>query len=268
MLKKHRHHAFTLVELLVVIGIIALLISILLPALGRVQRQAKAIKCQSNIRQIVGSLLMYREENKGWFPSCSGRGSWINAPQPTADQAQSDWIHWQTKGNPASPRDVTKSAINKYLKLSKDKLDDLMRCPSDTEWANHPDVGAGVYPYSYTLSDKIGRESWNTSPNKETSGRKFSSKVINNPSDKILIAEEQLPNDAKWSGTLVTSSVAEPDFLTTRHATDGRTATTGKVDINTWGAVVGAYCGMCDGSVQKFSTNEAFTARHIDPSFK
>src|SRR5262245_2109807 len=63
-----RRKAFTLVELLVVIGIIAILIAILLPALGRVQRQAKQTQCMSNLRQIMSAATVYQTNNKGAFP--------------------------------------------------------------------------------------------------------------------------------------------------------------------------------------------------------
>ena len=63
-----KNHAFTLVELLVVIGIIAVLIAMLLPALNKARKAAINVQCLSNIRQIATAALMYAGENKGILP--------------------------------------------------------------------------------------------------------------------------------------------------------------------------------------------------------
>ncbi|HVT89833.1 MAG TPA: type II secretion system protein [Tepidisphaeraceae bacterium] len=67
--RRVRSPAFTLVELLVVMGIIAMLVSILLPALAGAQKQAKSVQCKSNLRNLGLILYQYVNENKGWlFP--------------------------------------------------------------------------------------------------------------------------------------------------------------------------------------------------------
>jgi prepilin-type N-terminal cleavage/methylation domain-containing protein/prepilin-type processing-associated H-X9-DG protein len=97
---------FTLVELLVVIGIIALLISILLPALSRAKENANRVKCLSNMRQIGMIFVMYTNDNHGSFPGGA-----------RADVEQvNDYVYWQ---QPAGIWDVTGAVTGGYLDPSK-----------------------------------------------------------------------------------------------------------------------------------------------------
>src|SRR4051812_9214314 len=78
-----RKKAFTLVELLVVIGIIAVLIAILLPALTAAKAQANRLKCASNLRTLGQVAFQYAYDNKGWIPRNCDYGdpfspSWVD----------------------------------------------------------------------------------------------------------------------------------------------------------------------------------------------
>lgn len=84
---RSQSRGFTLVELLVVIGIIALLISILLPSLNKARSAAKAVQCQSNLRQIGQAMQMYVGGNKGALPY--GFSSYTNS-------AGTQYVNWAT----------------------------------------------------------------------------------------------------------------------------------------------------------------------------
>jgi len=70
-MRLHRRSGFTLVELLVVIGILAVLAGLLFPALAAARRKGHQAACQSNLRQIGIAISMYTQDNDGMLPSCN-----------------------------------------------------------------------------------------------------------------------------------------------------------------------------------------------------
>jgi len=131
----HRRAAFTLVELLVVIGIIALLISILLPALGRAKGAANTVKCLSNPRQLATAARVQATERNGFIQLVGEKER-----ATILDPSKSKFIWYRDGGNNLVPLDWAsallpylgdKTSIDKIFKDSPGKRD-VYKCPSDS----------------------------------------------------------------------------------------------------------------------------------------
>jgi prepilin-type N-terminal cleavage/methylation domain-containing protein/prepilin-type processing-associated H-X9-DG protein len=174
MSRRAKLTGFTLVELLVVIGIIAVLVGLLLPSLNRARENARQVQCLSNVRQIGMAFVMYGNNNRGDFPL---RGRLNGA-------SSEDWVWWQnptgalitaTVGPPAGGgmtayqgRTVDQQnnpqlgGIAPYLGSGPFlQTASFLVCPSD-DVSNRPKAGSaakgGVYRFSYTMNRRLSGE--------------------------------------------------------------------------------------------------------------
>jgi prepilin-type N-terminal cleavage/methylation domain-containing protein/prepilin-type processing-associated H-X9-DG protein len=157
-----RPRAFTLVELLVVIGIIAVLIAMLLPALNAARRAARATACASNMRQIAVSLLMYIDANKGRHPPA------MIATTPPSQKVYPNgwwWPNELVKGRYIAAPNTMATGVRDLSGTS------VFRCPEGLVPDAQLVSGAGKFPtdatndawreYSFEwMFDHVGVPSW------------------------------------------------------------------------------------------------------------
>lgn len=228
--------AFTLPELLVVIGIIAVLISLLLPALHRAWEQARIVKCQSNIRQIYHGVMFYCNDNKGRMP--------------VPGLAGHTFAYYGVIVAQPGVYDYTDSGgtLMRYVATSPDLRQRVFLCPSDLEpriagdGSYHPEPGH-LRNFSYNFNFKLlGQQV--PAPfgyvNVQVDYSGIAVNQIRHPSHKFLIYEQSAPRDA--TAMAVIGGSVGPDFLlSTRHL--------GRCNI-----------GFADGHVEQFLPTDAFPA--------
>ncbi len=141
-----RVRAFTLVELLVVIGIIAVLIAILLPALTGARVAARRVACLSNLRQLGIAVQFYASDHKGRMPKVS----WRHGTAPN-----NKTFHWFVAIAPylfKSPSEFFNPTLVNPTRVGNGQTNLIWNCP---EWpwiegassSNNPGYGMNRYPF-------------------------------------------------------------------------------------------------------------------------
>jgi len=199
-----RGKGFTLVELLVVIGIIALLISILLPSLNKAREMANRVKCMANIRSIGQAIALYTAETKGQWPRTLYSGDTDKEASVSFDNsAGTASVDPFTAGS--TENDVTQAI---FLILRTQEIgSEVFTCASTTQTKDIYSTTVGVSAankLSFSKADNLGFSMTNPYPNAtaKTAGYKWNS---GGPSPEFAIMADLNPGkNTKYDAGLPT----------------------------------------------------------------
>jgi prepilin-type N-terminal cleavage/methylation domain-containing protein len=235
-----RRRAFTLVELLVVIGIIAILVAILMPALGRARDQANRVKCMNNLRNILQGIVMYSAENKQALPYTNWGGNYHKPDRGTDPRGTAGWLYdnptWDAWTPSSTDPDYSYLEGGQVYRLLKNR--EIFKCPLHTE--REAPNGATEKFTSYLMNGAVG----------DFSGA-FPYKITKFNAMDIIMWE------TGESNLMARLSVGPPfndgssfpfEWLSERHGATGRDTSTGKVFGNG-----GASVGCNDGHTEWMS---------------
>jgi prepilin-type N-terminal cleavage/methylation domain-containing protein/prepilin-type processing-associated H-X9-DG protein len=212
---RRRRSAFTLVELLVVIGIIAILVAILLPTLNNARNKANAVKCASNMRQLYIFNTMFAGENKGHLT----RPNLIGDSDTDLEVERVDC--WALKGGLQGVASLRVGALWRFIPGEAARAE-LLMCPGDQGEASA--LGAGrtdgeTRNFSYGFNANILDPADRYLSGSGTRKLGVPLSKAKRAADKIMIIEEMAPNDA-WSLVFDLNGGTTPrsdDLLSGRH---------------------------------------------------